>query len=65
MAARAAMSAAPVIPGDPATSQIAAFHLWLSRGRSGIHPPMSDASTSPMVDRETSRPMSATETVPA
>src|SRR5262249_60762342 len=34
-AARAARWAAPVIPGDPATTSSAARHLWLGPGRAG------------------------------
>ena len=63
-APRAANTAAPVIPGEPPITQHAARHLWVSTGRAGIEASRSSGVTTAMVDRETSRPMSATVTRP-
>ena len=64
-AAAAARWPAPVIPADPAITSTLADHLWAVVGRGGSHPATSAASTRPALAVPTSRPMSATTTVPA
>ena len=57
--------AAPVMPGDPATTSTAASYLCASRRRRGSRLDTSAGSTTWMRADETSSPMSSTSTAPA
>ena len=57
--------AAPVMPGEPATTRTAEFHLWAVRFRAGSSSSMSPSVIAPTRAPSTGRPMSTTVTGPA